>query len=301
MPDIVGIRFKKAGKIYYFDPAGIELKLNDQVVVQTAKGTEMGDVAISPRQVSEEDITGELKPIVRLATEEDIKKSREFAAKEETALVECEKMIKKLKLPMKLINSEYNVDGSRLTFYFTAEDRVDFRELVKELTSFFKTRIELRQIGPRDQAKMIGGLGRCGRPLCCATFLSEFNPVSIKMAKEQDLPLDPLKISGVCGRLQCCLAYENLQYREAKENMPKKGTRVITPNGPGIITGINPLIESVTVELEGGGAETEFNVKQITAVENNNHSRTDKEGNRNCSENNQEEPVKPGEQNNNNN
>jgi hypothetical protein len=168
---------------------------------------------------------------------------------------------------MKLVSAEYNLDGTRLTFYFTAEERVDFRELVRELTSFFKTRIELRQIGPRDQAKIVGGLGRCGRPLCCGSFLTEFTPVSIKMAKEQDLPLDPMKISGVCGRLQCCLAYESTQYREAKALMPRKGQAVETPAGKGFITGVFPLKETVIVELETQ-ASAEFPLAQIKLLEN---------------------------------
>jgi cell fate regulator YaaT (PSP1 superfamily) len=262
MPDIVGVRFKLAGKVYYFEPAGIELKSGDYVVVQTARGVELGQVTIAPKQVLASEITAELKPIVRKATEEDTKRTHEYAAKEAGALEECSKMVAKLSLPMKLVSAEYNLDGTRLTFYFTAEDRVDFRELVRELTAFFKTRIELRQIGPRDQAKLVGGLGRCGRALCCESFLTEFTPVSIKMAKEQDLPLDPMKISGVCGRLQCCLSYENTQYREAKALLPRRGIRVETPSGTGIVVGGNPLKETVLVEMEGG-AEAEFPLTQI--------------------------------------
>jgi cell fate regulator YaaT (PSP1 superfamily) len=266
MPDIVGIRFKKAGKVYYFEPAGTDLKINDWVVVQTARGVEMGQVMIAPRQVVAADITAELKPIVRKAGTEDIKRAEDYAAKESNALTECTRIINKLTLRMKLVSAEYNMDGSRLTFYFIADERVDFRELVRELTSFFKTRIELRQIGPRDQAKIVGGLGRCGRPLCCGAFLTEFTPVSIKMAKEQDLPLDPMKISGVCGRLQCCLAYENVQYREAKALMPKKGQTVETPAGKGVISGVNPLKESVMVDLESQSS-AEFPLVQIKVLE----------------------------------
>jgi cell fate regulator YaaT (PSP1 superfamily) len=250
MPEIVGVRFKRAGKVYYFDPAGIELKIIDSVVVQTARGVEVGQVAIAPKQVLQSDVTAELKPIVRKASAEDIKRAQEFAAREKAALGDCARMVTRMKLPMKLVSAEYNMDGTRLTFYFTAEERVDFRELVRELTSFFKTRIELRQIGPRDQAKLVGGMGRCGRLLCCVSFLSEFDPVSIKMAKEQDLPLDPMKISGVCGRLLCCLAYESRQYHEAKEKMPRKGQPVNSPSGPGVVVGGNPLKETVLVELE---------------------------------------------------
>jgi cell fate regulator YaaT (PSP1 superfamily) len=262
MPDIVGIRFKRAGKVYYFDPGGIELKAYDYVVVQTARGVEMGQVTIAPKQVLASELTAELKPISRKATEDDVKRAQDFAEKESSALSECAKMITKLNLPMKLVAAEYSLDGSRLTFYFTAEERVDFRELVRELTAYFKTRIELRQIGPRDQAKIVGGLGRCGRALCCGSFLTEFNPVSIKMAKEQDLPLDPMKISGVCGRLQCCLAYESNQYHEAKAQMPRKGQRVETPSGPGFVVGVYPLKETVLVEMESK-AEAEFPVKEI--------------------------------------
>jgi cell fate regulator YaaT (PSP1 superfamily) len=265
MPDIVGIRFKRAGKVYYFDPTGVDLRVYDYVVVQTARGAELGQVIIAPKQVLASDLTAELKPIVRKATEEDIKRAQDFATKEDNALIECAKMITRLNLPMKLVSAEYNLDGGRLTFYFTAEERVDFRELVRELTAFFKTRIELRQIGPRDQAKLIGGLGRCGRTLCCGSFLTEFNPVSIKMAKEQDLPLDPMKISGVCGRLQCCLAYESAQYHDAKAQMPKRGQPVSTPSGTGIVSGVFPLKETVLVTLESQ-AEAEFPLSQITIL-----------------------------------
>jgi cell fate regulator YaaT (PSP1 superfamily) len=266
MPDIVGLRFKRAGKVYYFDPIGIDLQVYDYVIVQTARGVELGQVTIAPKQVEASEITVELKPILRKSSQEDVAQAQEFSGKEDSALADCVRIVARLNLPMKLVKAEYNLDGTRLTFYFTAEERVDFRELVRELTSFFKTRIELRQIGPRDQAKMVGGLGRCGRPLCCGSFLTEFNPVSIKMAKEQDLPLDPMKISGVCGRLQCCLAYESAQYREIKSNMPKKGQKVNTPSGPGIVIGVFPLKETVLVEMENNAAE-EFQLDQIKKIE----------------------------------
>ena len=265
MPDIVGVRFKRAGKIYYFGPAGVDLKVYDYVVVQTARGAELGQVAISPKQVLAAEVTTELKPIVRKANPEDVKQAQDFAAKEDIALQECTKLVTKLNLKMKLVSAEYNLDGTRLTFYFTADERVDFRELVRELTGFFRTRIELRQIGPRDQAKIVGGLGRCGRGLCCGNFLSEFNPVSIKMAKEQDLPLDPMKISGVCGRLQCCLAYESNQYHEAKAQMPRKGQMVSTPSGPGMVIGVYPLKDTVIVELESK-ADVEVPVKDVKII-----------------------------------
>jgi cell fate regulator YaaT (PSP1 superfamily) len=266
MPDIVGVRFKRAGKVYYFGPAGVNLKVYDYVVVQTAKGIELGQVTIAPKQVLASELTAELKPIVRRASEDDIKRAQDFATKEDNAMAECSKLITRLKLPMKLVSAEYNLDGSRLTFYFTAEERVDFRELVRELTGVFKTRIELRQIGPRDQAKLVGGLGRCGRGLCCGSFLTEFSPVSIKMAKEQDLPLDPMKISGVCGRLQCCLSYESAQYREAKASMPRKGQRVESPSGNGTVIGVSPLKDTVLVQLESG-ADAEFPVSQVKVIE----------------------------------
>ncbi len=250
MAEIVGIRFKKAGKVYYFDPAGIDLEVNDYVVVQTARGLELGYVVIAPRQVLVNEVTTPLKPVVRKAEPEDIRHAQELENKEKEALIECGKLIAKLDLPMKLLSAEYNLEGSRLTFYFSAEERVDFRELVREFTNRFKVRVELRQVGPRDKAKLVGGFGRCGRPLCCMSFLSEFTPVSIKMAKEQNVPLNPMKISGVCGRLLCCLTYENKQYQAMKEKLPKKGQRVSTAMGVATVVGSNPLKETVLVELE---------------------------------------------------
>ncbi len=251
MAEIVGIRFKRAGRVYYFDPAGIDLEVNDHVVVKTTRGLELGKVVIAPTQILDSGVSEPLKTVVRKAEPEDVKRDEELQNKEEEALIEGGKLIAKLDLPMKLILAEYNLDGSRLTFYFSAEERVDFRELVKELTSRFKTRVELRQVGPRDEAKLIGGFGRCGRSLCCTSFLSEFEPISIKMAKEQNLPLNPLKISGVCGRLLCCLSYESELYHSLKEKLPKVGQRVSTSMGKASVVGINPLKETVLVELEG--------------------------------------------------
>jgi len=263
MAEIVGVRFKKAGRVYYFDSAGIDLEVNDQVVVETTHGLELGYVVISPKQVLVNEITAPLKPVVRKAEEEDTKRAQEIASKEEEALTECGKMITQLNLPMKLLSAEYNLDESRLTFFFGAEERVDFRELVRKLTSQFKTKVELRQIGPRDEAKLIGGFGRCGRPLCCGSFLSEFTPVSIRMAKEQNLPLNPMKISGLCGRLLCCLGYESEQYQIMKDKFPKEGQQVSTPIGVASVIGGNPLKETVSVELESG-AITEFPLSEIT-------------------------------------
>jgi cell fate regulator YaaT (PSP1 superfamily) len=266
MADIVGVRFKRAGKIYYFDPAGIELEVGDYVVVKTTRGLELGRVFIAPKQVLASEVTKDLKPVVRKAEPEDIKRAQEFEAKEAEALAECGKMIAKLGLPMKLLGAEYSLDGSRLTFFFSATERVDFRELVRQLNSRFKIKVELRQLGPRDEAKLVGGFGRCGRPLCCMDFLTEFSPVSIRMAKEQDLPLNPMKISGVCGRLLCCLAYESEQYHLIKEKMPKLGQQVSTAMGLAKVVGSNPVKGTVLVELESQ-AEVELPLDEITIEE----------------------------------
>ncbi|HEY87812.1 MAG TPA: stage 0 sporulation family protein [Dehalococcoidia bacterium] len=263
MADIVGVRFKRAGRIYYFDPAEIELEVNDHVVVKTAHGLELGQVVIAPKQVLASELTRPLKPVVRKAEPEDIERVQKLADKEREALAECAKLVAKLNLPMKLISAEYNLDGNHLSFFFSAEERVDFRELVRELTGRFKIRVELRQVGPRDGAKLIGGFGRCGRPLCCMSFLGEFAPVSVKMAKEQNLPLNPMKISGTCGRLLCCLVYENEQYRNMKEKMPKEGQQVSTPMGVVSVVGSNPLKETVLVELESK-ATVELPLSEVT-------------------------------------
>ncbi|MAF85755.1 MAG: stage 0 sporulation family protein [Dehalococcoidales bacterium] len=263
MAEIVGIRFKRAGKVYYFDPSGIDLEVNEYVVAKTSRGLEMGQVVITPKQVLASEVDKPLKRVVRKAEPEDIQHARELEDKEREALVECAQLVKKLELPMKLISADYNLDDSRLTISFIAEKRIDFRELVRELADRLKTHVELRQIGPRDAAKLIGGFGRCGRPLCCRNFLSEFTPVAIKMAKEQNLPLNPMKISGVCGRLLCCLVYENEQYCAMKEKMPREGQPVSTPMGTASVIGGNPLKETVSVELESQ-AITELPLSKIT-------------------------------------
>jgi cell fate regulator YaaT (PSP1 superfamily) len=250
MTNIAGIRFKRAGKVYYFDAGEIELQAGDYAVVKTSRGTELGHVVIAPGQVVASETEETLSPVIRKAEPEDIAKEEELEAKAEEALIECGKIIAELGLPMKLLSAEYNLDSSRLTFLFSAEERVDFRDLVRRLTGKFKVRVELRQVGSRDEAKLLGSFGRCGRPLCCTSFLTEFTPVSIKMAKEQDLPLNPMKISGACGRLMCCLAYEGEQYRLMKEKMPKAGSRVSTQMGEATVVGNNPLKETVTVELD---------------------------------------------------
>jgi len=250
MTEIVGVRFRRAGKIYYFDPADIELETDDYVVVETTRGQEVGLVAIGPKEVLADDVTKPLKPVIRKAEPDEIHHAEQFEENEKEALAACGELITKLELPMKLLSAEYSLDGKHLTFYFSAAERVDFRQLVRELAGRFKIRVELRQVGARDETKLLGGYGRCGRPLCCASFLSEFAPISIRMAKEQSLPLNPMKISGLCGRLLCCLAYENEQYREMKKQMPRDGQPVTTPMGPARVVGSNPLKESVLVELE---------------------------------------------------
>ena len=267
MADIVGVRFKKASKIYYFDPAGLNLEVNDYVVVETTRGVEMGQVVIAPKQVLGSNVEKPLKPVVRKAEPEDVKRTEELEAKEREALVEGTKLVQKLNLPMKLLKAECNLDGSRVTIHFSAEERVDFREMVRELAGRLKVRAELRQVGPRDEAKLIGGYGRCGRPLCCANFLSELAPVSIKMAKEQGLPLNPMKISGICGRLMCCLVYESEQYRIMREKLPKEGQLVTTASGAGKVIGTNPLTETVMVQLDESEATVELPLSEVTLKE----------------------------------
>ena len=250
MADIVGVRFKRAGKVYYFDPAGIDLEVNDYVVVGTTRGLELGHVVIAPKQVLANDVVKPLKPIVRKAETRDIHRAQEIEAKEMEALDECRKLINKLQVPMHLLSAEYNLDGTRLTIYFSAAERIDFRELVRELAGHLRVWVEMRQAGPREEAKLIGGCGRGGHSLCCSSFLSEFAPVSIRMAKEQSLPLNPMKISGCCGRLMCCLVYENEQYRMMNRKLPKKGQQVATAMGVAKVIGGYPLKETVMVELE---------------------------------------------------
>ncbi|HEY91117.1 MAG TPA: stage 0 sporulation family protein [Dehalococcoidia bacterium] len=250
MAEIVGIRFKRAGKIYYFDPSGIDMAVDECVVVETARGLEVGTVVITSREIDADEVVKPLKPVVRKAEPEEINHAEQYEEREKQAMEECNRLIIELGLPMKLLSAEFSLDGRHLTFFFSADERVDFRELVRELAGIFKVRVELRQVGARDEAKLLGGFGRCGRPLCCASFLSEFTPISIRMAKEQNLPLNPMKISGVCGRLLCCLSYENEQYRNMKEQMPREGRNVTTPMGIARVLSSNPVKETVLVELE---------------------------------------------------
>jgi cell fate regulator YaaT (PSP1 superfamily) len=266
MSEIVGVRFQQAGKIYYFNAAGIALEINDYVVVETSRGLELGKVVITPQQILSGDITEPLKPVVRKAKAEDIKQAQQNQEKAKKALARCRETVEKLNLPMKPISAQHSLDENHLTIFFSAEKRVDFRELVKELSRSLRTRVELRQVGARDEAKLVGGLGKCGYPLCCTTFLCEFTPVSIRMAKEQDVALNPMKTSGICGRLLCCLGYEFDQYRAMKEALPKVGQKVSTPIGKGNIVAGNPLKEAVSVEL-GTGAVVEFPLTQITLQE----------------------------------
>ncbi|MBS4535915.1 stage 0 sporulation family protein [Clostridium sp. D2Q-14] len=251
MINVVGVRFKKAGKIYYFDPVDIDVKKENSVIVETVRGIEFGDVVVGPKEIKEEDIVAPLKNVIRIATEEDIIKHKENKSKEKRAFEICEEKIEEHKLQMKLIDVEYTFDNNKVIFYFTADGRVDFRELVKDLASIFRTRIELRQIGVRDEAKMIGGVGPCGRALCCNSFLGDFDPVSIKMAKEQNLSLNPTKISGLCGRLMCCLKYEHEAYEESLGLLPEVGLKVRTPRGKGIVVDTNTLLEIVKVRVKG--------------------------------------------------
>ena len=251
MSEVVGIRFRPVTKVYYFSPGEFrDLATNNPVIVETARGEELGWVVMSSMLVPEEEVKGKLKTVVRRATPVDLATMEEFRQREAQALEKCREKVTEMGLPMKLVRAEYNFDGHRLLFAFTSEQRIDFRELVRTLARSFRTRIEMKQIGARDDAKLIGGYGRCGRRLCCASWLTEFHPVSIKMAKQQDLPLAPSEISGPCGRLLCCLAYENDQYAEIKKTLPRVGAQVTTPQGKGVIVGLNILTESVIVELQ---------------------------------------------------
>lgn len=250
MITVVGVRFKKAGKIYYFDPDSLDINKDDYVVVETARGIEFGNVTVGPKQVSEDEIVQPLKKVIRVAQEEDFIIHQNNKEKAKEAFKICERKIAEHGLEMKLIDVEYTFDNNKVIFYFTADGRVDFRELVRDLAAIFKTRIELRQIGVRDEAKMIGGLGPCGKPICCATFLGEFEPVSIKMAKEQSLSLNPSKISGLCGRLMCCLKYEQEVYEELLKNIPAVGSIVLTPEGKGTVIETFTLLQMVKVRVK---------------------------------------------------
>lgn len=267
MPEIIGVRFRDVGKIYYFDPAGQTVRKGERVIVETARGVECGETAMSNRTLSEP-LAQPLKPIIRIATPDDLKRVEENQEKERAAFDICIKKINDHHLEMKLVDVEYTFDNSKILFYFTADGRVDFRELVKDLAAVFRTRIELRQIGVRDEAKMLGGLGICGRPFCCSTFLNGFQPVSIKMAKEQGLSLNPVKISGTCGRLMCCLKYEQDAYSELLRTIPKVNAIVMTPQGKGMVIDQNLITGMLTVRLDKArdAAPQVFHAKQVKLI-----------------------------------
>lgn len=250
MITVIGIRFRRAGKVYYFDPEEFTYEQGQHVIVETARGVEYGEVVISNRSIKSEEVIQPLKKVIRLATPEDDEKYHQNKLKQKEAFNICKEKIIKHGLDMKLIDVEYTFDNNKVLFYFTSYERVDFRELVKELASIFKTRIELRQIGVRDETKMCGGMGICGRSLCCNTFLGDFQPVSIKMAKEQSLSLNPIKISGICGRLMCCLKYEQDCYVEVRGRLPEVGDMVITPDGKGEVLSVNLLREQIKVAVK---------------------------------------------------
>lgn len=250
MKNIIGVRFKKPGKIYFFDPGYLRINTKDKVIVETSMGEDLGEVVISKRKMPEEKLVNPLKKIIRIANSNDLNHYNENKKKEKEALKICEEKIKKYKLDMHLIDVEYKFDNSKILFFFTAEGRIDFRELVKELATIFKTRIELRQIGVRDEVKRIGGNGVCGRELCCCSFLSDFETVSIKMAKEQNISLNPSKISGNCGRLMCCLKYEQNVYEDKLKKLPKIGSTVKTEDGEGIVDSVETLKEVVRVKFK---------------------------------------------------
>ena len=268
MATVIGVRFRNAGKLYYFNPGELWPTAGDAVIVETVRGMEYGEVVTGVKEVSDELITPPLKMVLRIATAEDAQHHAENVAKEKDALAICQKKVDEHKLQMKLVGCEYTFDNSKILFYFTSDKRVDFRVLVKDLAGVFRTRIELRQIGVRDEAKMMGGLGICGRKVCCSAFLGDFQPVSIKMAKEQNLSLNPNKISGVCGRLMCCLKYEEDHYEATRKQMPKVGKEVITPDGNGTVIELNILKEMVRVRLPKGDSyeQKDFPMQDVKRV-----------------------------------
>ena len=269
MAEVIGVRFKEVGKVYYFDSQGQKLRSGDMVIVETARGLECGEVALENKIIDDDSITHPLKPLIRVATEKDLNHLAENRVKEKSARKTCEQEIAAHGLQMKLVNVEYTFDNSKIIFYFTADGRVDFRALVKDLAGVFRTRIELRQIGVRDEAKMLGGLGICGRPFCCNGFMGEFQPVSIKMAKEQGLSLSPVKISGTCGRLMCCLKYEQDAYTDLLKHTPKVGAIVNTPEGKGLVVETNLIARTLKVKLNSAPedvAPKTFTVKQCRIV-----------------------------------
>ena len=266
MVEIVGVGFMKSGKTYYFDPAGMQFDLGDMVIAKTARGPELGRILIANKEIDESELAAELKPVERKATDDDLKKYNENLAKRDDAMKVCAEKIRKHGLEMKLIDAEFMIDGSKIVFYFSADGRVDFRELAKDLAAHFRNRIELRQIGVRDEAKMLGGIGICGRPLCCSKWLHDFHPVSIKMAKQQNLSLNPTKISGTCGRLMCCLNFEDKTYKELRKGMPRDNERVQTPGGLAKVVNVdyfNGKINTRAIEKDPETGEEVFSQETI--------------------------------------
>lgn len=281
MTKVIGVRFRRAGKIYYFSPGKFQIHTNDHVIVETARGVEYGHVVIGSREVEDDKVVQPLKPVIRLATPEDDEQEDGNRGKEREAFKICQEKIRKHKLDMKLIDAEYTFDNNKVLFYFTADGRVDFRELVKDLASVFKTRIELRQIGVRDETKILGGIGICGRPLCCHTHQSEFLPVSIKMAKEQNLSLNPTKISGVCGRLMCCLKHEEETYEELNSRLPNTGDHVTARDGSrGVVSSVNVLRQLVKVVVTLENEEKEIREYKVEDLKFRPRRRKEKNGKR---------------------
>lgn len=281
MVNVIGVRFKTAGKTYYFDPLDMEINAGEHVIVETSRGLEYGEVVMEKHELNKDDFQKQLKGVVRIATEEDTKRYKENKEFEKEAYKICFDKIKEHGLLMKLVEVEYTFDGNKILFYFTADGRIDFRKLVKDLAVVFKTRIELRQIGVRDEAKTLGSIGICGRGLCCSQFLSEFVPVSIKMAKEQSLSLNPAKISGACGRLMCCLKYEQDTYEELLRVTPRQGALVKTPDGNGTVEFVSILKGIVKVKLDDENEKTlkDFNVSDIKILKNRRHDMQTNENN----------------------
>ena len=266
MATVIGVRFKEVGKVYYFDPDGLTLKKGEKVIVETVRGIECGEVAMDNREISDEEIVKPLKKLIRIATPEDIARVTENKKKEKEAFEICQKKIMAHGLDMKLVDVEYTFDGGKILFYFTADGRVDFRDLVKDLAGVFRTRIELRQIGVRDEAKLLGGLGICGQPFCCSRFLNDFYPVSIRMAKDQGLSLNPTKISGCCGRLMCCLNYEQNVYDELLKITPRVGATVKTPQGIGQVMSVSLLEQKVKVRYEDSDTPVIFDCCDVRSI-----------------------------------
>jgi len=269
MPEIVGVRFRPVTKVYFFDPnSHKQLAVNDRVIVETARGLELGIVAQPIHEVPKSEIKGKLKNVIRKATPVDLIQAEEYRSQEPAALEKCAELAQKTNVPIKVLNADYSYDGTRLTISFAAEQRVDFRDLVKDLTRSLKTRIEMKQVGARDETKILDGYGRCGRRLCCSSWLTEFHPVSIRMAKNQSLPLAPAEISGLCGRLLCCLAYENEQYTEAKQNLPRVGVQIKTEQGTmGTVRGLNVIKETVLLDMEDQDTYIELPAAEVEVLQ----------------------------------